>query len=67
MVERILIKPCSACGFHLKDQQHKPGVSANISLNYLLIRGVPEGGRKQWEMEAGGPDGREVCVFGGGG
>lgn len=34
---RILIKPCSACGFHLKDQQHKPGVSANISLNYLLI------------------------------
>ena len=34
---RILIKPCPACGFHLNIQGHKPGVSANISLNHLLI------------------------------
>lgn len=51
-----------ACGFNLNSQGQEADVSANISLNYLLIEGDSAWGQTQGEMEARGSNGREECV-----
>ena len=51
-----------ACGFNLNSQGQEAEVSANISLNHLLIEGDSAQDRTQGEMEARGSNGREECV-----